>query len=167
MSPGEAIGEARETLEVLAGEWEMSLDERHKLFAEIEEFGMRLADTYFRHAEVIDGSISTLSHEWALERMPAIDRNILRMAAAEILYFPDVPGSAAINEAVELAKDYGTTESGKFVNGILGALARKAGLSDNKLDAAGELELEHTIPDPPPEALPPDPSPAPSLPDDE
>lgn len=132
MSPGEAIGEARETLEVLAGEWEMSLDERHKLFAEIEEFGMRLADTYFRHAPVIDEGIAALSHEWALERMPAVDRNILRMAAAELLYFPDVPGSAAINEAVELAKDYGSAESGKFVNGILGALARKADLSDNK-----------------------------------
>jgi N utilization substance protein B len=54
------------------------------------------------------------------------------MAAAELLYFPDVPGSAAINEAVELAKDYGTAESGKFVNGILGALARREDVAEAK-----------------------------------
>ncbi len=132
MSPGEAIGEARDTLDVLAGEWGMSGEEYEKLSAEIQEFGMRLADTYFRHAAVIDEGIASLSREWALDRMPAIDRNILRMAAAELLYFPDVPGSAAINEAVELAKDYGTAESGKFVNGILGALARREDVAEAK-----------------------------------
>ena len=129
VSPGEAIGATPETLRMMATEWAMDPEEFRKLEPEIEEFGMRLADTYFRHAALIDKHISALSHEWAIDRMPAIDRNILRMAAAELLYFPDVPDSAAINEAVELAKDYGTVESGKFVNGILGALARQEGLA--------------------------------------
>lgn len=73
------------------------------------------------HAE-IDERLAALSSGWALERQAAVDRNIMRLAAYEILYVPDIPAGASINEAVELAKKYSTAESGRFVNGVLGAL---------------------------------------------
>lgn len=67
----------------------------------------------------IDGMISRHATNWQLKRMAVIDRNVMRMATYEILYATDIPPKVSINEAVELAKKYGDTESGKFVNGIL------------------------------------------------
>ena len=72
----------------------------------------------------LDLKISPLSEGWALDRQAAVDRNIMRIATFEILFVPDIPVAASINEAVDLAKKYSTAESGKFVNGILGAIAR-------------------------------------------
>ena len=69
---------------------------------------------------------AALSAGWALDRQPAVDRNILRIAAFEILFLGDVPAGASINEAVELAKKFSTAESGRFVNGVLGTLAQSA-----------------------------------------
>lgn len=77
------------------------------------------------HQATIDGAISEISENWALGRMPVVDRNILRLAAYEILYLDDVPPSVSINEAVELAKVYGGDDSSKFVNGVLGRLAEE------------------------------------------
>lgn len=71
----------------------------------------------------IDKRLAALSTGWGLERQAAVDRNIMRLAAYEILYLPDIPTGASINEAVELAKKFSTAESGRFVNGVLGALA--------------------------------------------
>lgn len=70
------------------------------------------------HAE-IDDLIETYSREWAIDRMPALDRAILRVAVWEILFNGDVPNGVAINEAVELAKEYSTDDSGSFINGLL------------------------------------------------
>ena len=125
LGPGAAFISADDTLRLMFEEWEMDPLERRKLQAEIESFGRHLCEEYFRDSITIDAVIHELSHEWAIERMPGIDRNILRMALAELRHCPDVPPSAAINEAVELAKIYGTPESGKFINGILGAYARR------------------------------------------
>ncbi|NPV47938.1 MAG: transcription antitermination factor NusB [Armatimonadetes bacterium] len=124
VGPGKAMAEADHTLSVLLEVWDVGEDEKRKLVAEIEDYGRRLADIYFRSAPQVDQLINEYSHEWALDRMPGIDRNLLRIALAELMFCPDVPVSAAINEAVELAKEYGGAESGKFVNGILGAFAR-------------------------------------------
>jgi hypothetical protein len=77
-------------------EWEMGWEEREKLQAEIEHFGRRLADMYFRSAADVDKFIVRYSHEWAMDRMPGIDRNLLRLALTELRFFPDVPVSAAI-----------------------------------------------------------------------
>jgi N utilization substance protein B len=71
----------------------------------------------------IDGIIEEISENWVLSRMPLVDRNILRLAAFEMIYLPDVPDSVSINEAVEMAKVYGGEDSSKFINGILGRLA--------------------------------------------
>lgn len=73
----------------------------------------------------IDQKIQEHAYDWKLERMAGIDRNILRLATYELLVpQEDVPPSVSINEAVELAKKYGTEESAKFVNGILGAMLK-------------------------------------------
>jgi transcription antitermination protein NusB len=71
----------------------------------------------------IDGLISKFSVDWTLDRMPAIDRNILRMAVYELSDRPDIPVGAVISEAVELAKQFSTDESGRFVNGLLSSVA--------------------------------------------
>ena len=75
------------------------------------------------HQDEIDQLISKFARDWPLERMPAIDRTLLRMGTLELAYRPDVPTGAAISEAVELAKTYSTEESGRFVNGVLGSVA--------------------------------------------
>ncbi len=125
LGPGRAISGADETLRALMGEWKMDAEESLKLGSEIEEFGVMLAEAYFGDLQTINACIEEFSHDWTIDRMPGIDRNILRMAIAELLHCPDVPVSATINEAVELAKIYGTEDSGKFVNGILGAFVRR------------------------------------------
>jgi N utilization substance protein B len=87
------------------------------------------------HLERIDSIIEDISQNWVVSRMPIVDRNILRLAAWEMLYRDeDVPDSVAINEAVEMAKVYGTDDSSKFINGILGRLAdvvAAGGLKEN------------------------------------
>jgi transcription antitermination protein NusB len=75
-----------------------------------------------REAE-IDQVIATHSIGWSVERMPVIDRTLLRLATFELLGRPDVPTGVVISEAVELAKQYSTDESGRFVNGVLSAVA--------------------------------------------
>jgi N utilization substance protein B len=70
----------------------------------------------------IDELIAQVAENWRLDRMAAIDRNILRLGAYEILFCPDVPRKVAINEALELAKRYSTAQSSRFVNGILDRL---------------------------------------------
>jgi N utilization substance protein B len=82
------------------------------------------------HQGVIDDMVAGISENWVLSRMPIVDRNILRIAAYEILYDGDIPDSVSINEAVEMAKTYGGEDSSKFVNGILGRLAGEHGTAE-------------------------------------
>lgn len=94
---------------------------------------------------VIDAQIEATSQHWTLMRMPYVDRNILRLAVYEILFEPDVPDSVAINEAVEMAKAYGTDDSPKFVNGVLGRIAEMHGTTMDAGDVAvtsGEHEVD-------------------------
>jgi len=88
-------------------------------------FGVELARGTLEHLGEIDAVLNQLSGEWPVSRMASVDRAILRLAAYELLYCDDIPASVSINEAVELAKKYSTEESHKFVNGILGNLARQ------------------------------------------
>jgi transcription antitermination factor NusB len=73
----------------------------------------------------IDRIITESTEHWELERMAVVDRNILRMAVYELLYEPGVPGKVAINEAIEIAKKFGTRESSRFINGILDRVHRE------------------------------------------
>lgn len=72
-----------------------------------------------------DELISEFSHTWTIQRMPAIDRNVLRLAIYELLERHDVPVAVVINEAVELAKRFSTEESGRYVNGVLSAISKR------------------------------------------
>lgn len=77
--------------------------------------------------EEIDALIRRFADRWSLERMPVVDRNLLRIGIYELLWASDVPPGVAINEAVELAKLLSTEDSGRFVNGLLGRIAREHG----------------------------------------
>ena len=87
----------------------------------------------------IDADIIKTAENWTLERMPIVDRNIIRVAVYEVAYAPDIPTGVAINEAVEMAKLYGAADSPKFVNGILGRIAT---LYDGAGDGAGDADNE-------------------------
>ncbi len=95
---------------------------------DIRNYATQLVRGVWEKKDELDAQIQSVATNWTIERMAAIDRNLLRMALYEILHIRDVPYRVAINEAVELAKEYGTTESRRFVNGVLGALVRKLGL---------------------------------------
>lgn len=106
------------------------LDEDQTALTDIS-FLRRLVEGTIANLPEIDRVIAETAVEWKLERMLATDRNILRLAVYEILYCPDIPDSATVNEAVELAKTYGDDHSGKFVNGILGNVVRSGRRGDS------------------------------------
>ena len=91
------------------------------------EFAQRLAVGAEGDLEAIDALIEECSTNWRLPRMPIVDRNILRMAAYELKACHDIPPTVSINEAVELAKRFGTAESRSFVNGMVDRMARQLG----------------------------------------
>ena len=99
---------------------------------EVRAFTEEIVKGTFKHMKVINMKILASAKNWSLDRMATVDRNVLRMAAYEILYRMDIPPSVTINEAIELAKKFGTDESGAFVNGILDNVARMAGKVDAK-----------------------------------
>jgi len=89
---------------------------------EVKEFTLLLVKGVMSNLSEIDETINNYTNNWSLERITNIDRNILRMAIYEILYLKNIPKSVSINEAVELAKKYGTKSSSSFVNGVLGKI---------------------------------------------
>jgi N utilization substance protein B len=86
------------------------------------EYSKKISAEAFKHLERIDEVVQAYAANWELKRMAALDRNILRLAAYELIYELDTPETVIINEAVEIAKAYSTDDSGKFVNGILDKL---------------------------------------------
>jgi N utilization substance protein B len=90
----------------------------------IFDYAEMLVTGYFENAYQIDSEIQMLADNWSLDRMPAVDRAILRMAAWEILHNSEVPNEVAISEAVSLAAELSTDESPKFINGVLARLAK-------------------------------------------
>lgn len=95
------------------------LSDEDKTFLENEVFGVE------RHREEMDGLIDGYAKGWNLNRLAKVDLTLLRMGLFELLYLPEVPVGAAINEAVELSKRYGEDKSYSFINGILGTAARE------------------------------------------
>ncbi len=90
----------------------------------INGFAENLLKTVEDNSEEIDSVISNNSEGWTTERLPKVSLAILRLAVCEIKYIDEVPNGVAVNEAVELAKKYGTNEDASFINGILGAVVR-------------------------------------------
>ena len=99
---------------------------------EVREFTLRLAKSYMEHSQQIDDQIQKLAKGWNIDRLVRIDRDILRLAIVELLYFKDMPLSVTIDEAVELAKKYSTDESSSFINGILRGVVEEHNLLTNK-----------------------------------
>src|SRR3989338_2606110 len=92
---------------------------------DVKSYANQLVEGARQRLTDIDGVISAHADNWNLKRMAVIDRNILRLGAFELLYLDYVPAKVCINEAIELAKRFGDTESGKFINGILDANYKK------------------------------------------
>jgi N utilization substance protein B len=89
-------------------------------------YAREIVDGVIDNRDVIDEHITTFAKDWSLARMPAVDRAVLRIGAWEILYNDEVPTAVAIDEAVELAKEFSTDDSGAFVHGVLGRISRGA-----------------------------------------
>lgn len=91
---------------------------------EVRQFAFRLFNVTLEHISELDDIIIEVAENWDLNRMAVIDKNVLRLGVAEIMYLEDVPEKATINEAIEIAKKFSTENSGRFVNGILDKVAR-------------------------------------------
>jgi N utilization substance protein B len=95
--------------------------------AETRGFAEELVKGTLEKLDEIDKAIERATENWLLKRMAAVDRNILRFAAFEIFFRKDIPPAVTINEALEIAKKYSSTESAAFLNGVLDRLAKEAG----------------------------------------
>jgi N utilization substance protein B len=107
-------------------------------------FGEDIVNRVLIHKKELDDKISERISNWEINRVALIDKILLRMAICEILHFPDIPPKVSINEAIEIAKEFSTSGSGKFINGILDAI-----LSDEKssghLNKSGRGLVEETV----------------------
>ena len=89
---------------------------------QVSEYTMELVEGYSAHAARIDDLIATYAVGWTIDRMPIVDRNVLRLGAYELIWEDGVPDAVVLDEAVEIAKEYSTDESPAFVNGLLARL---------------------------------------------
>lgn len=103
--------------------------EEHQAPLGIKEFAEQLVNGVIVHRDELDRRIKEKSKNWALSRMAKVDLNILRLAAYELVYRDDIPKNVTINEAIEVAKKFGSEDSPAFVNGILDEIA--SGLADS------------------------------------
>jgi N utilization substance protein B len=90
----------------------------------VNDYTVQLVQGVTEHRTRLDEVISTYAQGWTLARMPAVDRNVLRMATFEVLFVDDVPDAVAVSEALHLVRDLSTDESPAFVNGVLGNIVR-------------------------------------------
>jgi N utilization substance protein B len=93
---------------------------------EVRSFAATLVGELERHREEVDSLVSKTAHNWPLRRMAATDRSVLRLAVVELLHHAETPTRVALDEAIEIAKKYGSETSGAFVNGILDRIAHEA-----------------------------------------
>ncbi|RKX39828.1 MAG: transcription antitermination factor NusB [Thermotogae bacterium] len=105
--------------EILKEVMDRSLNDKAK------EDARRYVENIFENLEEIDNIISQYLENWTLDRLSAVDRNVLRLGTYELLHELDVPIEVTIDEAIEIAKKYGTENSGKFVNGVLDRIAKE------------------------------------------
>lgn len=118
-----AAGVREEDAILLLKETSVEVEDRQNQEA-IFDYAETLLMGYFGNSAQIDNELKMLSDGWALERMPNVDRAILRIGAWEILFNDEVPNEVAIAEAVALASEYSTDDSPKFINGVLARLAK-------------------------------------------
>lgn len=129
----ESAGRAREPRN-LAEFWA-----QRRASAEVRSFAESLIHGVDQHQGEIDAIVSRHATHWSLDRMAAVDRNVLRLAVYELLYAREVPERVVLNEAIEIAKKYGADESGGFVNGILDHIVKH----DPAVTAQRDAERTH------------------------
>ena len=100
-----------------------TLADREAVGPPMNEYTAALVHGVAEHADEIDAVISEYAVGWTLDRMPAVDRNLLRIGVYELRYRPDVPDEVVLSEAVTMARELSTDDSGTFVNGVLAAIA--------------------------------------------
>lgn len=126
----------------ITGESASALVDQKRFLEEEELLGdytVQLVHCVEAHRLSIDEQLESTSDNWALSRMPIVDRCILRISVCEMMFIDEVPTSVSINEAVELAKDFGgEDESPRFVNGVLGRIARKLAGEDETAESEAE-----------------------------
>jgi N utilization substance protein B len=108
--------------------------------AEGRPFADALAAEVAAHRDALDVRITAASRNWRLERMNRVDRNVLRLATLELWRHPEVPPAVVLDEAVDLAKRYGTEDSGAFVNGVLARVAADLGVTVEPSPGAARAE---------------------------
>lgn len=119
------------------GEWNVMLGRIAEGVAVTDEnrlYARNLVQAAVRSLGEIDECLTLHAANWELKRMAALDRNVLRLAVAELFYFTEVPFKVVIDEAVELAKTFGTDESGRFVNGILDSIHKERSKENGSAD---------------------------------
>lgn len=114
----------KDPAEVLSLYWEQNAPA-----AEVRDFAQKLVIQTLQAMEEIDALIQRFSKNWTLDRMSYIDRNILRMAVCELRFMEDIPAKVTINEAIEIAKRFGTEKSALFINGVLDGIKHDLGKS--------------------------------------
>jgi N utilization substance protein B len=107
------------------GPFEADFWDRHPVDPDTRAFASSLVRGAKAQQSKIDALIAESAEHWDLDRMAVVDRNILRMAVYELLAEPEVPAKVAINEAIEIAKKFGTAESSRFINGVLDRIHRE------------------------------------------
>jgi N utilization substance protein B len=108
-------------------------------------FAKQLINKVVANTKLIDKEIQERVDNWEMERIALIDRLLLRIGITELLFFPDIPPKVTINEVIEIAKDYSTSNSNKFINGILDAILSDLKKSGN-LNKAGRGLIEESLP---------------------
>jgi transcription antitermination protein NusB len=117
--------------------WLAEFWNRNQVSSDVREFTDRLVDGVMVHRAELDTLISASATNWTIDRMPIVDRNILRAALYELLWMPDVPAKVTVNEAIELAKQFADDETKRFVNGILDhVLTTDSRLKSKRAEAA-------------------------------
>ncbi len=116
-----------------------------------KEFSRSLIRKVIRNQEELDRFIESKASNWEFSRIALIDRLLLRMGIAEILFFPDIPPKVSINEVIEISKEFSTSKSSKFINGILDAILTEL-KSNKKLNKFGRGLIDGTSPKNPSES---------------
>src|SRR5437867_1455530 len=111
----------RDQIELIAASFWENHDEPHA----VVEFARMLVTRTIEHVEEIDALIQRHAEHWRLDRMAAVDRNILRLASQEFLFDKETPKTVVINEAIEIARRFSTQESPQFINGILDSIKKE------------------------------------------
>ena len=115
----------------------------------VSDFAVSLVEGVVGHVDHLDGVLASTARGWTIDRMPAVDRVILRLGAYEILFSDDVPDAVAIDEAIDLARELSTDDSPRFVNGVLGGVSSGrpvavAAPARERLEVPADAELSDT-----------------------